>query len=365
MLLSFSASSHRVRRPLAVQLHRITNPAMSAPSLSATGARAREWLDLHSRELEAAVEALRALAVLGGGRGVDVRAEALSSFLSLLRVYRDARGARPAVIALEAARAVALLVEMAARRRARGGIALTLLELAKAGARLSLLATNGCQMLRDAETRLKAPKRCNCGVGALPAAARVQATAGARTGRTILKPKGGELDDLFAVAFERRRANSFRAVAPAPADCDKCRARSTPIRPIVEDEVQRVQMPARSDHAAAEILHVARPLAQLCLLRLFGWRSWKAWGCSLAIDMSAIALVKRPETMDEATELRRRQLNLLLYLVRSPMFDILLRIFVRRIERVLRRIPLVGAPISTSVELLVMLQRFWFYTAGS
>eukprot|EP00171_Calliarthron_tuberculosum_P017784 IDg17784t1 len=142
---------------------------MSFPSLGAPGARMREWLDAHSRELETAVEALRALAVLGGGSGVDVRAEALSALLSLLRVYRDAKGARGAVVALEAARAVALLIEMAARRRARGTLALALLEIAKAAARLVLLAANAGQMLRDADTRLRAPARCACGVAALPA----------------------------------------------------------------------------------------------------------------------------------------------------------------------------------------------------
>lgn len=330
--------------------------------------RVRDWLCVHSRELEAVVEGLRACALLGGNRGVDVRLEALSALCGLVRVYRDARDARKPAVALEATRCVALMLELFAKSRFPRFVGFTLfaLETSKAASRLAILADNAGRMLHDEQTRLEKSDvvRCACGVGALPAAARVAAVAGARSGRTILK--GEKVEDLFEVAFERRRANSFRAVATPPADCEKCRARSTRAeRPRTTPTLVVSATPPRPDHIAAELLHVARPVMQLVFLKLFGWRSWRAWGGSLAIDVVANAMMKRAENEAERGEVQRRRLNLLLYLVRSPMFDLVLRLLIRRVERVLRRIPLVGAPIGASIELLVMLQRFWFYTAGS
>lgn len=114
----------------------------------------------------------------------------------------------------------------------------------------------------------------------------------------------------------------------------------------------------------AEFLHILRPCVQLVLLKTLGMKSWSAWGASMAIDSVSMALVK-PKNSSEQDELRRRQFQMVLYLVRSPLFDVVLKYILRRIERVLRRIPLVGAPMSASFELMLVLQKLWFYTAGS
>lgn len=346
--------------------------AEASQRLGYSACTARTFLRAHGRELEAVVELLRALALVSGGARGDVRAESVSSVLALLRIFRDSPGGSAPVIVLETTRAVALVAEMRARGRVRGGV-LAALEMAKLVSRGAILAAQAGRVLTEAQTRLArndAP-RCTCGVGSVPGAGDVRARAGTRSGRVILAPKEGGaegapdvLDALFEVGFERRRAASFVALAHGPAGCPKCRPKTPAVPGDSTSEAVAVREP-RPEEMAAEVLHIARPVVQLLLLRMFGWRSWRAWLGSLAVDVASSVLVKQPETQNEMDEVRRRQMMMLLYFVRSPLFDFIIRVFIRRLERMLRRIPIIGGPVSASVELVVMLQRFWFYTSGS
>ena len=336
----------------------------------------REWLCKYGNALEGFIELARAAAVFRSGRGVDVRAEALGALLALIRVYRDSEAANPSVVALEAVRSIGLLAELVAGDHRF--VVLSLLECAKAAARLTELRRRGGAML--GEMRLPRAKilTCACGVAAIPETRNVDAVLGVRSGRAILAPKHNVRDDkqaldaLFRVAYERRTAAAFAAFATPPSACPKCRPRKTTTPNALPESGSRAPenpstalVPKQPAEVAAEIARVMRPLAHLLLLRTCGTRSWKAWGGSLVVDIAALALAAPPQTEEEEKETRRRQLQMLLYIARSPLFDILLHAVIRRIERALRSIPIIGAPVSASIELLVLLQKFWFYTAGS
>lgn len=344
------------------------------PQLSQSD-QVREWLCRHSNALEGFIELARAAAVFRSGRGVDARAEGLTALLALLRVYRDGAAANRSAVALEAVRSISLLAELVAGDRRF--VVLSLLECVKATARLAELRRRRGAMLNEMRLPRAKIATCVCSLSGVPETRDVEAVLGPRSGRGILAPKanlrdeGKALDALFRVAYERRTAAAFAGLSTPPSACPKCRPRVTtktvslPNGNQVNKEPTTALIAAQPAEVAAEIARIMRPLAHLLLLRTCGWRSWKAWGGSLVVDIGALALAAPPRTEDEAKETRRRQLQMLLYIARSPLFDVLLMAVIRRIERALRRIPIIGAPVSASIELLLLLQKFWFYTVGS
>ncbi|CAL4174990.1 unnamed protein product [Meganyctiphanes norvegica] len=71
----------------------------------------------------------------------------------------------------------------------------------------------------------------------------------------------------------------------------------------------------------AEILYIMRPLSHLTSMYYFGQTSWAPWFLSLGFDLTSLHLHKGmclSET--ERSEITRRQICLLYYLVRSPAF---------------------------------------------
>lgn len=352
--------------------------------MSITAASARAWLTTYARELEGGVETLRAAAVLRSGKGVDISAEALGTCFALLCVYRDAPGASISSVTLESIRAVSLLTELLASSINNKLLqppwrVLTLLECTKAAIRLYRVYLSKGMSLREAEKlpRPILPPKCTCGVAhnAPQECEKVRAHLGARSGRLILSNNNNNnnnnvssSDSLFTVAWERQKTASFGG---SPNSCLRCKPqRRAPVPvpsttpPVSVSPVSPVLLASPAEHVA-EFLHILRPCVQLVMLKTLGIKSWSAWGASMAIDTVSMALAKEPKNSNEEEELRRRHFQMLLYLVRSPLFDYVLKFILRKIERVLRRIPLVGAPISASFELMLVLQKLWFYTAGS
>ena len=72
----------------------------------------------------------------------------------------------------------------------------------------------------------------------------------------------------------------------------------------------------------AEFLHIIRPVAHLSSIYIFGEKSWTPYFLSLFTDMTSLKLHEESAlTSEEKTELTRRRINLLYYLIRSPLFQ--------------------------------------------
>ncbi|XP_012286608.1 peroxisomal membrane protein PEX16 [Orussus abietinus] len=74
----------------------------------------------------------------------------------------------------------------------------------------------------------------------------------------------------------------------------------------------------------AETLYIIKPLLHLGCLSLSGEKQWKPWLLSLTLDLMSLKLFNqetRTFTQEEKTEIFRRRLSLLLYIMRSPFYD--------------------------------------------
>lgn len=369
----------------------------SLPTLSPTGvlatlhdadASARDFLTRHARPLRAAAEALRLAAVVAPAADAELRAEAAAAAVGLLAAYRDGANARPPRRALEALRALELLLEMRARRDSRGGVwrvwrTVFGVETGKVLLRAVMLAQRGGRLLTagaEALPPVPDPPVCTCGMQGVPGADKVLVTNGPRSGRKILQldpnaaatggGSGDVLDPLFVTAYERRAAWLMRVFVPAGgcAACDPAAADAAERAAAAQAaaEARHAAWPApRWGHVAAEVLYILRPLVHLLLIRRYGWRSWRAWGASLAVDAASRQLMARGDDPDALEERQRRMMILLLYLARSPVFEAVLLAALRRVERILRRVPLLGPTAGSVVDLVRAIQRYWFYTSAS
>ncbi|XP_035439123.1 peroxisomal membrane protein PEX16 [Spodoptera frugiperda] len=74
----------------------------------------------------------------------------------------------------------------------------------------------------------------------------------------------------------------------------------------------------------AESLHIMKPLIHLASMRAFGTKAWKQWLVALCLDMASMKLYSKymkDLSYDQRLEISRRKLGLVLYLLRSPMYN--------------------------------------------
>lgn len=74
----------------------------------------------------------------------------------------------------------------------------------------------------------------------------------------------------------------------------------------------------------AEILYILKPVIHLSSITAFGYNSWKSWGMTSLIDFSSLLLYYQERhllTATQKSEISRRHLSMLLYLLRSPFYD--------------------------------------------
>lgn len=74
----------------------------------------------------------------------------------------------------------------------------------------------------------------------------------------------------------------------------------------------------------AELIHILKPLIHLASMRIFGSKSWKQWLIALGLDVASFRLYSRHMeslSYDQRLEISRRKLGLVLYLLRSPMYN--------------------------------------------
>lgn len=146
-------------------------------------------------------------------------------------------------------------------------------------------------------------------------------------------------------------------------------------------------------------MHILRPLVYSYSCGSAGERSWRPWLTSLAMDAAAFACTARAgggramsllipigaaaggnvegsgtgdgvpvlPYLDEeqAAELRRRKLLWLLYLMRSPAFELLAEPVGRGAAGVFEGVPLLGGMAGYALNMLLYVQRHHFYTSAS
>jgi hypothetical protein len=174
--------------------------------------------------------------------------------------------------------------------------------------------------------------------------------------------------------------------------------------PSSKDQLRRLEAWAQTQQTGAsrtvilgELLHILRPVIYTLALKKWGRTSWKPYLLSLFIDLSSWqataggaaqsahaarhaathpsvkgtslellfslqAMQWRREDLDELT---RRKLLLGYYLLRDPMFGRWTVRGLRRWERVVERVPLVGWMTGKGVEILVGAQQLYSYTCAS
>nr|XP_002131520.1 peroxisomal membrane protein PEX16 [Ciona intestinalis] len=118
-----------------------------------------------------------------------------------------------------------------------------------------------------------------------------------------------------------------------------------------------------------ECLHIIRPMLHLLSTGVFGTKSLLPWLAALVVDTSSHALIQRdhkserPYNPQEKQELRRRYANLIVYLLRSPVYE---KTTGPRIHKILHylseHLPLAHYVVQPLSKYLPAWQRVYFYT---
>ncbi|XP_065197484.1 peroxisomal membrane protein PEX16-like [Sycon ciliatum] len=140
-----------------------------------------------------------------------------------------------------------------------------------------------------------------------------------------------------------------------------------PVRRQSLSQLVGVSLPpfSSSYSLAAEIIYTLRPLTHLLWLLRCGFRSWKPWLLSLALDATSLYMhyCKTGLSAGERSELTRRLGLLTFYCVRSPCYNNVTRAY---ILAVLKRCSQSFFPISMAarscLDYLPAWQRVYFYT---
>ncbi|CAE7938475.1 pex16 [Symbiodinium sp. KB8] len=170
----------------------------------------------------------------------------------------------------------------------------------------------------------------------------------------------------------RRTGRSLKALeaqGPGNGDTAPQPAAAPPAR--VAAGLGEDRTPNTRQIVVAEVLHHMRPLLHLTMLHRRGRKSWGAWLVAVLLDRISAGLLEqelRPKSGTRAAalelaEVRRRQNQVWWALLRSPMFDKLLRRPSEALDWVLKKIPVIN--MFNIVELALVLQPFYFSTSGS
>ena len=117
------------------------------------------------------------------------------------------------------------------------------------------------------------------------------------------------------------------------------------------------------DMILAELCYTLRPIIHLATLGLFKSRSWIPFTVALSLDVFSLKSLQRLDhpTERQETELSRRKITLLLYLLRSPFYN---EITAHRLVPLLNsvsRIPIVGLFTNGLVDYLPDWQKIYSY----
>lgn len=144
-----------------------------------------------------------------------------------------------------------------------------------------------------------------------------------------------------------------------------------------ENSPQENSSPARGNHQPtvltqsqtwAESIYILKPLIHLSSLSLFGTSSFKPWILSAGLDVGSLFLMGETADLNdnEKTELKRRAVMLLMYLMRSPFYKKHTEMRLLRILHSLAdKVPGLSLVITPFIEYLPVWQQIYFYTWSS
>ncbi|XP_034246926.1 peroxisomal membrane protein PEX16 [Thrips palmi] len=124
----------------------------------------------------------------------------------------------------------------------------------------------------------------------------------------------------------------------------------------------------------AEAIYIMKPVLHLCSMMRFGPKAWRPYVLSLVLDVASLQMFRRADKAKigsalsprQKMELSRREVALLLYLLRSPFYD---KYSKRRIQKLLdafsNNLPLVGYILRPLAQYIPHWQETYFYMWSS
>lgn len=185
------------------------------------------------------------------------------------------------------------------------------------------------------------------------------------------KEQVGPSEDRDSIAHEgptwrgARSGRLMRSLNATPSEG----ARSWRI-PKDTHETKRAIQPTdlSSRRLFAESLYISRPLLHISSMFLFGQASWKPWLISCGVDVTSLALMGDLSDLneEEKSELSRRTLLLLFYLLRSPFYDNYSKTRILSLLKFMNdTIPGISFVLSPLVDYLPTWQKIYFYNWSS
>lgn len=178
----------------------------------------------------------------------------------------------------------------------------------------------------------------------------------------------GEGDSIGTTGTTWRGARSgrrMRSLSATPTGC----VRSWKI-PKETSETKKAIQPTNlsSRRLFAESLYISRPLLHISSMFLFGQASWKPWLISCGVDVTSLALMGDPSDLneEEKSELSRRTVLLLFYLLRSPFYDDYSKTRILALLKFMNdTIPGISFVLNPLLDYLPTWQKIYFYNWSS
>ncbi|XP_052066296.1 peroxisomal membrane protein PEX16-like [Mytilus californianus] len=114
----------------------------------------------------------------------------------------------------------------------------------------------------------------------------------------------------------------------------------------------------------AETFYIIKPLLHLFSMRLFGIESWKPFLLSGFADVSSLCMIGDPQDLnqEEKQEIKKRTYMLLLYLLKSPMYDRHTKVkILSTLQFISDHVPLTGLILRPLAQYLPAWQKVYFY----
>ena len=178
----------------------------------------------------------------------------------------------------------------------------------------------------------------------------------------------GEGDSIGTTGTTWRGARSgrrMRSLSATPTGC----VRTWKI-PKETSETKKAIQPTdlSSRRLFAESLYISRPLLHISSMFLFGQASWKPWLISCGVDVTSLALMGDPSDLneEEKSELSRRTVLLLFYLLRSPFYDDYSKTRILALLKFMNdTIPGISFVLNPLLDYLPTWQKIYFYNWSS
>ncbi|KAI5640305.1 peroxisomal membrane protein (Pex16) domain-containing protein [Phthorimaea operculella] len=123
------------------------------------------------------------------------------------------------------------------------------------------------------------------------------------------------------------------------------------------------------DLLLAETLHILKPLLHLAAMRVFGTKAWRQWLVALGLDLASLKLYNKHMTnlsYEQRLEISRRKLGIVLYLLRSPMYNGYSKTVIERtLNSASNKLPMMSFICGPIIQYLSHWQEIYFYMWSS